>query len=108
MRWAVLFLPECMTVLTRRETNGLLNFASLGIGRLDAWRRRDMRIGRYLLTRLCGRSSGSGGGRSGGFGAGFRTFDTILGAADASLFDTSGIETAADDVVSHAGQIFDT
>jgi hypothetical protein len=35
-------LPQIITVLTRRETNVLLNFASLWIGRLVACRLRDM------------------------------------------------------------------
>jgi hypothetical protein len=34
-----------MTVFTNRETNALLNFASLMTGRLLAWRLRDMRFG---------------------------------------------------------------
>jgi hypothetical protein len=35
-------LPPCITVFTRRETNVLLNFASLWIGLLVACRLRDM------------------------------------------------------------------
>src|SRR6266571_644581 len=85
-----------MTVLTSRVTRGLWYLASSASGLLVARRRRDIINPITLLGR---------GGRRRRLG-GLRPLNTIFGAAHAPLFDAAGVEGAANDVVTHTGQIF--
>jgi hypothetical protein len=52
IRWAVLFLPHIMMVLTSRETRTLWNFPSLATVRLVACRLRDMGFVKSLNREL--------------------------------------------------------
>ena len=44
-----------------------------------------------------------------GFGSstGFRAFDTVLGTADATLFNAGAVQSTTDDVITYTGQVFD-
>src|SRR6266446_3067327 len=88
-----------MTVLTSRVTRGLWYLASSASGLLVARRRRDI-INPITLR-------GRGGRRRRRRLGGFRPLDAIFGAAHPPLFDAAGVEGAANDVVTDAGQIFD-
>src|SRR6267143_5590693 len=87
-----------MTVLTSRVTRGLWYLASSASGLLVARRRRD-KIYRIPLL-------GRGGRRRRRRLGGLRPLDAIFGAAHAPLFDAAGVQRAANDVVTDAGQIF--
>src|SRR6266849_5181829 len=87
-----------MTVLTSRVTRGLWYLASSASGLLVARRRRDIII--QITLR------GGGGRRRRRRLGGLRPLDAIFGAAHAPLFDAAGVERAANDVVTDAGQIF--
>src|SRR6266849_5257547 len=88
-----------MTVLTSRVTNGLWYLASSASGLLVARRRRDIinQIG------LLGRGGRRRRRRRLG---GLRPLDPVVGAAHPPLFDAAGVQGAANDVVTDAGQIF--
>src|SRR5438876_9584722 len=54
---------------------------------------------------------GWGGSRCGGggwLGASFGAFDAVFGTADTTLFHSSGIKSATDNVITDTGEVFHT